>query len=178
MDVPGGWCEVSWGTLVAKIAGMRTVSVDRSKLEEVCERAAKYHRSQMADRATPLELTYEITGVPTRSPVTIQPDGWARVGVVRDAVELWDLAVYWNPETDKVKLEAPRPREDSTPVPQLVGDPLYPTNPVSSKAMTRPFTALAGFIYSFNGMDYTAEETEFLTAELGSIGGWTWRPEE
>jgi hypothetical protein len=57
---------------------MRTVSVDRSKLEEVCERAAKYHRLQMADRATPLEPTYEITGVPTRSPVTIQPDGWAR----------------------------------------------------------------------------------------------------
>jgi hypothetical protein len=152
--------------------------ISNTKLTEVCERAAKYHRLQMADRATPLELTYEITGVPTRSPVTIQPDGWARVGVVRDAVELWDLAVYWNPETDKIKLEKP-PQEavPGPPAPSLAGPPLYRTVQGSPASASRPFVALPGWIYVYRGREYAAAEAEQRVTELGSLEGWTWRPE-
>lgn len=154
---------------------MKSLTVPRSKLNEVRERAARFHRMQVADRETLLELEYSVTGRPEHRPITIAPDGWTKVGVVHDAVELWDLAVYWNPETDRIKLEKPRLREFDDPRPSLSGDPLYTTNPVSSKALTRPFTARPGYTYTYEGQDYTADETELLTAELGSLDGWTWR---
>jgi hypothetical protein len=156
---------------------MKRIPVHRSKLDEVCERAARFHRMQMADRETPLELEYSVTGRPEYHSITVASDGWAKVGVVHDAVELWDLAVYWHPETDRIKLQKPRPREFEDETPSITGDPLYPTNPVSSKALIRPFTARPGYIYTYEGQDYTADEAEIRTAELGSLEGWRWRRE-
>ncbi len=164
-------------TSVLICSPMTTRTVPRSQLDEVCERAARFHRMQVADRETPLELEYSVVGRPDYRPITVGPDGWARVGVVHDAVEFWDLAVYWNPETDRIKLQKPAPREYDDPVPSISGDPLYKTNPVSSKALTRPFTARPGYIYTYQGQDYSANEAERTTAELGSIDGWTWRRE-
>lgn len=107
------------------------MNIDRAKLDQSYERAAKFHRLEMAHRATPLELTYEIGGVPvSATTIIVQPDGWAPIGHVRDEVELWDLTVWWNPTTDRIKLENPPSPRDPAPAAALVGDPLYPTNPV------------------------------------------------
>lgn len=151
---------------------MTTTTVSRSKLDEVCEPAARFHRMQVADRETPLELEYAVTGQLHPGPITVAPDGWARVGVVHGAAELWDLAVYWHPESDRIKLQKPTLREFEEPTPSLTGDSLHTTNPVSSKALIRPFTARPGYIYTHGGQDYAANK-----AELGSLDGWTWRRE-
>lgn len=85
---------------------MKPLNIDRSKLEQMSERATKFHRLQMAHRAMPLKLNYEIRGVSaSASTVIVQPDVWAPAGHVSDEVDLWDLAVWGNPTTDPVKLE-------------------------------------------------------------------------
>jgi hypothetical protein len=147
-----------------------------SKLADVCERAARFHRLQVSDRSTPFLLEQEVYGLPNTAPRSMRPDGWVKVGVVIDGLENLYLDVWWNPETDRIKLQKPsKPIIKEPTPPALLGDPLYPTPQVSSKALRRPFTARPGYIYLFQGQAYSAEEAEVLTAKLGSTDGWTWR---
>lgn len=145
-----------------------------SKLTEVCERAARFHRMQVADRSTPFLLEQEVYVLPNTT-IVVGADVWAKVGTVVDGVDNLYLAVWWHPADDKVRLENPPKREFPDLEPTVTSPPLYRTNPTSSKALDRPFTALPGYVYCYGGREYDADKAEEMTAQLGTIERWTWR---
>jgi hypothetical protein len=58
-----------------------------------------------------------------------------------------------------------------------MGPPLYRASPNDPQLDKRPFVALPGYIYTYDGVDYDHDAAMWLTAEQGSIAGWRWRKE-
>ncbi len=140
------------------------------------DRAARYRRSLVNDqRVNPASLVNEITAVPGRLDLHLDREGWAEIGSVVDGlVGCRALAVWWHPDTDRVRVE--RPPES---VPQSPARALYPSRPMGgTDHIPPPFVALPGYIFTYQGNDYTPAEAERLTAEQGSIDGWTWRRDD
>lgn len=152
-------------------------SVSSEKIREICERAARYRRQVVAGRVEPHVLEYEIISQSIHRQIVVGPNGLAEVGIVLDAWLNLRLRVFWNPLTDEVKMERPPPeRVFALPSsPAMVGDPLYPMNFQSPARYKRPYVAVEGFVYTFEGRDYSPRETEAMTARMGTIKGWTWR---
>lgn len=138
------------------------------------DRAARYRRSLVNDqRVSPASLVHEITAVPGRPWLRLYHEGWAEIGSIVDGVVgCRPLAVRWHPATDGVRVERP-------PAPKVVAPAraLYASHSPMGGTHTKPqpFIALPGFIFTYQGIDYPPEEAERLTAEHGSIEGWTWR---
>lgn len=150
--------------------------VPLSRVLDALERAARHRRSlATGPGVNAVTLANDIIGVPAPSPIRVNRHGWANVGTVCDGFAgACILAVWWHRETDRVKIE--RPREYVPPPPPSRA--LYPTRPPmggTNHTSFPPFIALPGFVFTFEGADYTPEATERLTAEQGSIAGWTWR---
>ncbi len=136
------------------------------------DRAARYRRSLA--NVTPFQRENEIVALPGRPCLTPDRDGWAEIGSVVDGVVgCRPLAVWWHPATDRVRVERP---PDAGPPPSRRA--LYPSHPPMGGVdgpLPPPFIALPGYIFTYQGIDYSPEETERLTAAQDSIDGWTWR---
>ncbi|MDQ3442534.1 MAG: hypothetical protein M3490_02865, partial [Chloroflexota bacterium] len=115
-----------------------------------------------------------ITPVPGRLDLHLDREGWAEIGSVVDGiVGCRALAAWWHPATDRVRVE--RPPESGPPPARRA---LYPSHSRMGGAdgpPPPPFIALPGYIFTYQGIDYTAAEAERLTAAQGSIAGWIWR---
>lgn len=150
----------------------------RAQILAALDRAARYRRSLARDanpRAHPVMLANEITGTPGRPVIHLDRDGWAEIGSVSDGiVGGLPLAVFWHPVTDRVRVERPPDRTPSLGPSHALYASSRPMGG-SNSPTPPPFIALPGFIFTFEGRDYTREETERLTAERGSLEGWTWR---
>ncbi len=156
---------------------MTTTDVPVSTILAALERAAQYRRSLVTDpRVNKRSLQTEITAHRGRPVLHVDRDGSAEIGSVVDGrVGCRPLAVWWNPATDRVRVERP-PTPDQ---PALPSHALYRTHsPMGGAAHspTRPFVALPGFVFTFEGRDYGPDDAERLTAALGTLDGWTWRP--
>lgn len=153
-------------------------SIPLSKLQAALDRAAKYRRQQSAGLANEFSLQQDIIAVPVPPPLHLNDDGWAKAGVIADPyAPPGYLTVWWKPETDQLRVEKPIPLKDPER-PQFLGDPLYRTPTVSSRSAHRPFTAVAGYIYLYQGQRYSPEEAEEITAQLGTLDGWSWIQEK
>lgn len=148
--------------------------VPLAQLLAIGDRAARYRRVQVANRASAFELEQEITCMPVAGPIDIGDDGWAKVGTVCDGPEGLYMAVWWHQETDRVRLERP-PERKIPAAPPPAAPPVYRTDPSSTKSMRRPFTATPGYVFVYEGVEYDHEAAEWLLAEQGSMDGWTWR---
>lgn len=155
---------------------MPTTDVPVSAILHALDRAARFRRSQVTDpRATPVQLVNDVTPIPGQFPIRLDPDGWATIGSVVDGFAGAVLVVRWQVETDRVRVEHPPEYEP----PALPARALYPAHsPMGSAASTpKPFVALPGFVFTFEGIDHDQVAAERLTAERGSLDGWSWRPE-
>lgn len=150
-------------------------NVSLSHVLNALDRAARYRRSLATGTGVnPVTLVNDIIGIPAPSPIRVDPDGWASVGTVSDGFAGAVLAVRWHVETDRVRVERP-PVSVS---PASLARPLYAAHSPMGGAHSSPtpFIALSGFVFTFEGIDYDRVAAERLTAERGSLDGWTWRP--
>ncbi len=149
--------------------------IPMSRILAALDRAARYRRSLAADgHAHPVALANAIAAIPGRPEVRLDREGWAPIGSVVDGiVGCRALAVWWQPATDRVRVERP-PDVGRSSGPARA---LYASHPPmgGTSSMPTPFIALPGYVFTFAGVDYTPSEAERLTAEQGSMEGWTWR---
>ena len=149
--------------------------ISMARVLAALDRAARYRRSLAADGdANPVALANAITAIPGRPEVRLDREGWAPIGSVVDGiVGCRALAVWWQPATDRVRVERP----PDVARPSGPARALYASHPPmgGTSSMPTPFIALPGYVFTFAGVDYTPADAERLTAERGSMEGWTWR---
>ncbi len=140
------------------------------QLFELCERAAQFRRAQVTNpHVSVVELRENITYSLPRRNLRVEADGWVQISFIADRYVGADLPIYWHPETDRVRVQRP---------PVIVSREPYipaPLQQVERFGVGQPFKAKPGYIYSYDGVDYDAAGAEWLTAENGSMDGWTWR---
>ena len=88
-----------------------TITIPIVKLHELLRPAVQYRRARITDPLiNSLDLNLMIFYGITPNPFRLDPDGWVKIGIVTDHFENADLGVWWNPETDRVRIERPRGR--------------------------------------------------------------------
>lgn len=148
------------------------------EVQRVLERAARYRRSLAEGKAHPNEIEAEITAhVIVNQQPSILPSGWAKIGFVLDPWAAPDqIHVWWHPDDDRVRVTRPEPRYAryvAPPAPSVMPIRLAPEHDPFRAA--RPVHASPGYVYTFEGEDYSPEAAEAKASEACSVVGWTWR---
>lgn len=145
----------------------------KSDIEKVLERARRYRARQWRDVDLPELVLRDILVHVNPSPLVMtMPGGWIAVGAVGDAWAgpTW-LRVLWHELSDRVRVESP-------PAPKELPEPptLAPLRiAMGTAADSRQVVAMPGYVYRYQGRDYSPDEAERMVADLGSVEEWTWR---
>ncbi len=87
------------------------ITIPIIKLHELLRRALKMRRDRITDPlVNPIDLALMISYGFCPRPYRLQPDGWVKIGIVTDAFANAALGVWWEPETDRVRIERPSER--------------------------------------------------------------------
>ena len=138
-------------------------------IADALERAARYRRMQAPPEWQGRRNLDEVISWQHRWQPVALADGWWEIGAVHDTLTPFGepLDVFWHPQTDAVKVQRPRP----VPPP-----PPPPVPPPPLRQTVNAWYAEPGFVYAYQGRDYTPEQAAALASRTG-VGGWTWRRE-
>ncbi len=88
------------------------------KLHELLRRALKVRRDRITDPlVNPIDLKLMISYGICPRPYRLNADGWVKIGIVTDHFVDADLGVWWEPETDRVRIERAVTADESATVP-------------------------------------------------------------
>lgn len=142
--------------------------LDADKMCLAVARARHYHllRTAGSENAVTIHLRDTIIGQVSWYPEA-RPDGWWTIGHVSDVHDggYVALQVLWHPESDRVRLAQPQ-RQAFTK---------SEADPISAGYRLGDAVAKDGYIYSWQGQDYSPTEATALVDQLRSTTGWTWR---
>jgi len=84
-----------------------TLFVPMVKLNELCNRALRYRQGKVADDPRPGRRQGVRYSVPFRS---LKPgeDGWVHISNLIDDYEGVYFAIWWHPESDRLRLQGPK----------------------------------------------------------------------
>ncbi len=84
------------------------------KLHELLRRALKVRRDRITDPlVNPIDRKLMIFYGICPRPYRVQPDGWVKIGIVTDHFVDADLGVWWEPGTDRMRIERARLQDRS-----------------------------------------------------------------
>ncbi len=151
------------------------IAIEADRILSALERAAQYRRHLARGEEHPETLKGLIFGqLLANEPIRLHVNGWMRIGIVIDPfVPPVPLAVWWHPDSDRVRVERPEPFPD-LPEPRRPV-PLQIVAPGATLRLGQTVIAQPGYVYTYGGVDYGPEEAESKAQSLGSIEGWTWR---
>jgi hypothetical protein len=151
------------------------IAIDAGRIMAALERAAEYRRHLARGEEHPETLKGLIEGhLLKNEPIRLHPNGWMKIGFVLDPyVPPVPLAVWWHETTDRVRVERP---ESWPELPARRREPpLRRANDQDTYRLQTPIIAQPGYIYTYEGADYSPEEAMVQARKLGTIEGWTWR---
>jgi hypothetical protein len=151
------------------------IAVEADRILSALERAAQFRRNLARGEEHPESLKGLIEGhLLKNEPIRLYPNGWMKIGFVLDPyVPPVPLAVWWHETTDRVRVERP---ESWPELPERTWEvPLRTAEPEDTFGLATPVIAQPGYIYTYEGVDYSPEEAMVQARKLGNIEGWTWR---
>ena len=84
------------------------ITIPIIKLHELLRPAVRYRRAFITDPLiNPLDLKALIYYGITPRPYHLDPHGWVKIGIVTDYFANAFLGVWWEPDTDRVRIERP-----------------------------------------------------------------------
>lgn len=144
---------------------------DEARMQVAIHRAYRYHLQRILDTEG-IDYTTDrgelsIITLPSAFPAEAAP-GWWRIGIIADHHDglALSLNVFWQPRTDRVKLERP-------PIPPPL--PTHEERPIKVDCNYRVHVA-EGWRYWYKGQEYTAEEARAALSGHGreTVQAWTW----
>lgn len=91
------------------------ITIPIIKLHELLRRALKVRRDRITDPlVNPIDLKLMISYGLCPRPYRLNADGWVKIGIVTDHFAGADLGVWWEPGTDRVRIERPAKVNEST----------------------------------------------------------------
>lgn len=145
-----------------------------SDIQRVMDRVVRHRAKRWSTMGSPSSVEADMLVTIGASPLPMQmPGGWILIGTMCDPYSspTW-VKVWWNELTDDVKMERP---PEPRPIPTREIPPIHygPAGGVS----TQPNVAVAqpGWVFIFEGREYSPAEAERMVTQLGSLDGWTWR---